>query len=169
VEENVEVLRRNFSSEIAQGRVVLVPKGVWDREEVLEMQAYDNTALDSFVLNDRPESKTAPQTIRLPVTTLDKIVAELGIDRIDLIKMDIEGAELRALAGAADTIRRFRPRLVIATENQSSDVRDIPSYVLSSFPNYRLEFGPTSIQADTGLRPTVAFFIPSAESVPDGQ
>jgi hypothetical protein len=33
--ENLECLRRNFATEIAAGRVIVYPKGVWDREEVL--------------------------------------------------------------------------------------------------------------------------------------
>ena len=33
--ENLECLRRNFASEIADGRVVLYPKGVWNKDDVL--------------------------------------------------------------------------------------------------------------------------------------
>ena len=34
--ENIECLRRNFSEEIKAGRVVVYPKGVWDKDEVLQ-------------------------------------------------------------------------------------------------------------------------------------
>ncbi len=51
-------------------------------------------------------------TIR--VTTIDTVVAELGLSRIDIIKMDVEGAELAALRGAVGTIARFKP--IIAME-----------------------------------------------------
>jgi FkbM family methyltransferase len=47
------------------------------------------------------------------VTTLDAVVAALGLDRVDFIKADIEGWELRLLQGALDTLRRFRPRLML--------------------------------------------------------
>ncbi len=167
VAENVEALRRNFAPEITDGRVVVVAKGVWDKDENLEMKEWENSALDSFILNVRPEAKGPPKVTILPVTTLDRIVVELGLDRLDLIKMDIEGAELKALAGASEVIRRFQPRLVIATENQASDARDIPAFVRDTYPDYRLEFGAVSIQSDNGLRPTVAFFSPTAEARPD--
>jgi hypothetical protein len=34
---NLECLRRNMSREIASGRVIVYPKGVWDREDVLAL------------------------------------------------------------------------------------------------------------------------------------
>ena len=39
--------------------------------------------------------------VEVPVTTLDKIVEELRLPRVDFIKMDIEGAEREALRGAS--------------------------------------------------------------------
>jgi Methyltransferase FkbM domain len=47
------------------------------------------------------------------LTTLDAVVAVLGLDRLDFIKADIEGWELRPLHGGQDALRRFRPRLML--------------------------------------------------------
>jgi len=47
------------------------------------------------------------------VTTLDLFCEQHKIDRLDLIKMDIEGAELRALRGGIETLRRFQPVILI--------------------------------------------------------
>jgi FkbM family methyltransferase len=55
------------------------------------------------------ESGTEVRTI-----TIDDFVQRFSLPRVDFIKMDIEGAESRALTGAADIIRRFRPRLAIS-------------------------------------------------------
>jgi FkbM family methyltransferase len=46
-------------------------------------------------------------------TTVDALVEKLALDRIDFIKADIEGGELRMLYGARTTLDRFRPRLLI--------------------------------------------------------
>ena len=56
------------------------------------------------------------------VTTIDQMVAELGLPRVDFITMDIEGAEKPALRGAAQTLRKFKPRMAIASEHLPDDV-----------------------------------------------
>jgi FkbM family methyltransferase len=55
------------------------------------------------ILDDRTDS------IEVPAVTVDGIVAELGLDRVDLIKIDVEGAEPRVLRGAHETVRRCNP------------------------------------------------------------
>jgi len=163
VEGNVRSLERNFQDEIKSGRVVVYPKGVWNREEILEMKEYDNSALDTFVLQQRSESASAPRITRLPVTKIDQIVTKLGLERVDMIKMDVEGAEVKALHGSAETLQRFRPKLAIATENQASDVHDVPQTVREIHDGYRLRFGTPSLQSDNAVRPTVAFFQTDSE------
>ncbi|MCB1103223.1 MAG: FkbM family methyltransferase [Cephaloticoccus sp.] len=44
---------------------------------------------------------------------LDLVVAELGLERIDCIKLDIDGAECAMLRGAADSLRRWHPAIVM--------------------------------------------------------
>ena len=55
--------------------------------------------------------KVAQELVAL--TTLDTVVAALGLDRVDFIKADIEGWELRLLHGSTETLRRFRPYLML--------------------------------------------------------
>jgi FkbM family methyltransferase len=50
---------------------------------------------------------------KVQMKTLDRIVAELGIKRVDLIKIDVEGFELDVLAGASDTLARFHPAVFL--------------------------------------------------------
>jgi FkbM family methyltransferase len=46
-------------------------------------------------------------------TTIDALTASLALDRLDFIKADIEGGELRMLEGARTSLERFRPRLLL--------------------------------------------------------
>ncbi|HVW31245.1 MAG TPA: FkbM family methyltransferase [Acidimicrobiia bacterium] len=50
---------------------------------------------------------------RVPSVRLDTWVGERKLDRLDLVKLDVEGAEPAVLDGAEETLRRFRPLLVV--------------------------------------------------------
>ncbi|HUN52059.1 MAG TPA: FkbM family methyltransferase [Candidatus Sulfotelmatobacter sp.] len=49
----------------------------------------------------------------VPLTTLDRFVVETGLKRLDFIKADIEGWEMRLLEGARQSLARFRPVLML--------------------------------------------------------
>lgn len=61
------------------------------------------------------ENKSSRRMISetVQVTTLDSLVAEPGLDRIDFIKVDIEGYEAAFIAGAHITLARFKPVLMM--------------------------------------------------------
>jgi FkbM family methyltransferase len=46
-------------------------------------------------------------------TTLDAFVTEVGIERVDVIKIDVEGAEMAVIDGAARTLAEHRPVVVM--------------------------------------------------------
>lgn len=52
-------------------------------------------------------------SIEVKTTTVDLLVDELGLQRVDFIKLDVEGAEMMALRGAERTLRRFGPGLAV--------------------------------------------------------
>ena len=155
---NVESLRRNFAREIAEGRVIVYPKGVWHQEETLTFNVFDNSALDSIVMSDRFEAHQQPKKVSIEVTTVDRIVEDLGLERVDFIKMDIEGAERNALEGARDTIQKLHPRMSIATENLPDDPRVIPELVARLRPEYRRECGRCGVRSLIQIQPEVFHF-----------
>lgn len=91
--------------------VFVVPLGVADRCGSAEMLIGEGI-IDSSVARP-PRGARVTRTIEL--TTLDRYVETRGLDRVDFIKMDIEGAEELALRGARRVIERFRPRWSIAS------------------------------------------------------
>jgi FkbM family methyltransferase len=58
----------------------------------------------------RPDLEPQMVEISVPAITLDDLLTEAGVEKIDFLSMDIEGAEPQALAGF--DIERFRPELV---------------------------------------------------------
>lgn len=53
-------------------------------------------------------SLTSARTLQVPVTTLDEQMITCGIDRIDMLKIDAEGYDLRVLLGAKELFREQR-------------------------------------------------------------
>jgi FkbM family methyltransferase len=81
---------------------------------------------------------------RMRFMRLDDFVASHGLDRVDLIKMDIEGSELAALRGAEDIIRRFRPRLAISAYHDRRHLVELPRIIREIEPSYRFAFAQHS-------------------------
>jgi FkbM family methyltransferase len=154
----VECLRRNFEKEIAAGRVIVVPKGVWSRPDVLELAegGDGNTTGDSFVLGRNQKNK-----VKVALTTIDILAGELKLRRVDFVKMDIEGAEKEALRGGAETIRRYHPRMAIAAEHLPDDVPAIPQTVNAIWRGYSVR--PSSCKdAFLSIHPEVLLFQPKS-------
>ena len=70
-----------------------------------------------------PNDEEFDRDRRVPVevTTLDELCVRAGIDRIDLLKADVEGAELQVLRGGAATIDRLRPTVQLEIEQPHLD------------------------------------------------
>lgn len=80
------------------------------------------------------------ETVR--VRRLDDVLAELAVNRVDVMKLDIEGAEWSALRGAEKTLARFRPVLIleIARETCQSagyEAEDFARWIISQ--GYKIE------------------------------
>lgn len=138
---NVECLRRNFRQEAAEGRVIVVGKGVWNSVGTVEVKIYQNSNWNTAVMPYRPETQEKPRIMTLPVTSIDQAVEQLGLERVDFIKMDVEGAEVEALRGARRTLQRFRPRLSVATENLPDDIERVPTVIREIVPEYQIRPG----------------------------
>ncbi|MFY2763361.1 FkbM family methyltransferase [Arenimonas sp. MALMAid1274] len=74
-------------------------------------------------------------------TTIDDYCMRQGLDRLDFIKMDIEGSELAALNGGAQSIARFKPRLAISAYHKADDLWVLARRIKEINPGYRLSFG----------------------------
>lgn len=75
------------------------------------------------------------------VITIDDYISRSNLERLDMIKMDIEGAEINALDGASQAISEFKPRLAISAYHKPEDIWDIPHRIKSFNNNYKLFFG----------------------------
>lgn len=159
--EQLECLRTNLREELAAQRVILVPKGLWDREEQLYLAYSDGVPAADSVAVQRP---TRGESIEL--TTLDKALAELGIDRLDGLKMDIEGSEVRALQGASATLNTLRPVLAVATEhtkNKTENTLNVIKTMNAIAPFYTIRCGICTLHNGKVI-PETLYFMPESVS-----
>jgi FkbM family methyltransferase len=151
---NAECLRRNFAKEIEEGRLVVYAKGVWDREDTLILRQLDGNSAADTVVMDQPGAHEGES---VPLTTIDTLVKELGLERVDYIKMDIEGAEVPALHGAKETLAKWKPRLALAAYHKADDPETLPAAVREAYAGYQSQCS-SCIMDSAGLRPEVLLF-----------
>jgi FkbM family methyltransferase len=93
-------------------------------------------------------SKQSPDgRITVDTISIDAFVQERGV-KIDFIKADIEGAEIKMLAGAVETIQKFKPKLAISAYHRQDDVLIIPQIIKELEPSYEIFLGHHTIHSE---------------------
>jgi FkbM family methyltransferase len=93
--------------------ITAIKKGVWNKNATLSLHVFENT-ISCKIVDDTADVRLGGKS-QIDCITIDDLMDELKLTRLDMIKMDIEGAEIEALQGTRTTIRRFSPRFAIAS------------------------------------------------------
>jgi len=83
--------------------------------------------------------------------SIDDFVKNNDIQKVDFIKMDIEGSEPTALEGAIETIKRFKPKLAIAIYHSMDDFVNIPNWINKLNLGYKLYLGHYTIHQEESV------------------
>ena len=115
-EANLRAFQRNLEHELKSSRVILIPKGVWETAGKLPLHLSNTGDSHSIIF-----AQKGPGDSEIEVTTLDVLAGELGLEKVDFIKMDIEGSEANALRGARQVLERWKPRMALSSYHVKGD------------------------------------------------
>ncbi len=96
---------------------------------------------------------SAKGNVEVDLVSLDELLPDT---EITFVKMDVEGAEMEALRGAAETIRRNVPKLAISVYHKRNDIFDVPLFIHRLHPRYKFYLRHHS----TTFSETVLFAVP---------
>jgi len=131
-------LQKNISANHLENCTV-IPKAVSNTNGQVEIRILDSTQTSSIMMKKAPDGRHFT-TRTIESITLDSFVESNAIEKVDFIKMDIEGAEEVAILGACRTIERFHPKWSIASYHHPGNEPQHPKLVklLRDF-GYRIE------------------------------
>ena len=129
IEPDVEnfVKLEKFVREKNYRDVVTVNCGVWNEKTTITFDSEGD--MRSHIADSG--------NITVNVDTIDNIV---GDTPIGLIKMDIEGAELNALKGAINTLKKCRPYLALSAYHKAEDLITIPQFIKNIYGDCKFYF-----------------------------
>ena len=110
----------------SDSRIVILPYGAWDQDTEMAVQGQNGGR------HLQESSLGADSIICKRIDDIHKN------EKVSLIKMDIEGAEMHALKGAEQIIKKYKPKLMISIYHKLGDMWDIPLYIHDLVPEYKL-------------------------------
>lgn len=120
-EKNYKKLCKNIEG---MDNVTALNMGAWDKKDTL-----------IFSKKAGRNSKLSAEGVPVEVTDIDSLSFDATF-----IKMDIEGAELKALDGAKNTISRLRPKLYVCAYHRNEDLFALPMKILDICNDYSIFF-----------------------------
>ena len=118
--ETLVQLRSNVAASQVESTVTVEPIAASDRDQQLTLYATRgvNTGASSLSKENAGAFDEAPKGYPVRARPIDDVVAELGLTRVDAIKIDVEGAEVSVLRGAMKTLTRFHPKVAIEIDER---------------------------------------------------
>jgi FkbM family methyltransferase len=135
-----------------EGKLTVERVAVCDENGQVSFQPNDSSF--TGILDKAPESRREGRVTTVPAVTLDSFVYERGKPAPDFIKIDAESAEAMVVAGAAELLRRKRPKMVIEVHGPDACRDTIAGVLAHGYRIHRVTDGtPVAVTSPDQLRP----------------
>lgn len=128
-------------------RIRFVPAGLAGRSTVASLAQLapveDGTSAPAQAVNPGRRIDEGDAMI-----AIDDFIDWAGLEKVDYIKMDIEGSEAQALAGCHRTILKWRPKLAISVYHRFADLWTITNALAQRYPFYDFYLGHHSLYGE---------------------
>lgn len=122
----------------ALNNIEVLPYGLWSSDGQLH---FLDSGSGTRIIPENALHKTPGNIISVDVMSIDAFVKQRLIEKVDMIKMDIEGAEPEALLGAENTLKEHRPQLAICIYHRREHLFQIPLLLDSMLNDYIYRIG----------------------------
>ena len=107
---NIERIQKNKAlNEGLTDNIIIEDLLLWDKNELIDFYEAGTVGSSAVWMPD------TEHCVKKQAVTIDDWVKNNGIQKLDFIKMDIEGAEIEALDGCVETIKTLKPNFAIAS------------------------------------------------------
>lgn len=124
--QNFRTLQENISLNSLDEIIIPIQVGFWSSRKTLSFRGSGG----GFSHHESGQK-------RIEVIALDDFIIERNLDKVDFIKMDVEGSEMKILRGAEGTLRKHKPKCAIAVYHKFRDVIEIINFLHGIVPDYR--------------------------------
>lgn len=126
-------LKLTFKDEIETKRMIFFEKVLSGNSGIVKFDTGNRYICEAKM---NPSGSEEYETV-----SLDEIIENGIIPYVNFIKMDIEGAEILAIKGARNTIKRYKPKLSIAVYHDYPNAKIIKKLILEYRSDYKISFG----------------------------
>ncbi len=111
---NVLFLRKNVKN---KKNVIIIPKAVGNSKKTIKLY------ISKFPDEHSIKHNYGYGYVKVKITTLDNIVSTLKLKDINFLKVDTEGSELDVLNGGINTLKNYKPNLVIEYHSRNDKIK----------------------------------------------
>ncbi len=142
IPKNISIINQNLDlNPDLKDQVEIVPHPVWESSDLAvyfkDQGANSRVSMEPFE-GQEGETKTL---------SVDGFVERYGLEKVDFIKTDIEGAEPWAIRGAVETLKRFRPKLAVSIYHGMGDFTGLVKQLHDLDLGYKFYLGHATIHA----------------------